>query len=96
MLEGLDESLDHGEVEEVVGDYEVVALLAEGYEIEATGFCGGADADARVGETDGDGVGDCQVSLGGALVAIYGVGGETGAGHEAVQQGSTPGTPPPD
>ena len=51
LLEGLDESLDHWEVEEMVGDYEVVALLAEGDEIEATGFCGGADADTRVGET---------------------------------------------
>ena len=73
LLEGLNEGLQHGEIEEVVGDDEVVALLAEGHEIEATGFCGGTDADARVGETQGDGVGDCEVSLGGALVAVYGI-----------------------
>ena len=92
MFEGLDEGLDHGEVEEVVGDYEVVALLAEGHEIESSGFCGGADADTRVGETEGDGVGDGQVSLGGALVAVYGIGGEAGSGYESVHEGSAAGT----
>ena len=51
LLEGIDEGLDHRKVEEVVGYDEVVALLAEGDEIEATGFCGGADPDTRVGET---------------------------------------------
>ena len=92
MFEGLDEGLDHGEVQEVVGDDKVVALLAEGNEVEATGFCGGADADACVGETEGYGVGDGQVTLCGAMIAVYGVRGEAGLGYESVHEGSAAGT----
>ena len=88
----LDEGLNHGEVQEVVGDDKIVALLAERDEIEATGFCGGADADACVGETEGDGVGDGQVSLGGAVIVVYGVGGEAGLGYEPVHEGAAAGT----
>ena len=92
MFEGLDEGLDHGEVQEVVGDDKVVTLLAEGNEVEATGFCGGADADTRVGETEGDGVGDGEVSLGCSVIAVYGVRGEASPGYESVHEGSAAGT----
>ena len=92
LLECFDESLNHGELQEVVGDDEVVALLAERNKVEATGFCGGADADTRVCETECDGVGDGEVSLGGALVAVYGTRGEAGSGYESVHEGSAAGT----